>query len=151
ENFAGFALARAAAGGTLFEVRHWFGAEGSSAREAFELALPGSHSRVERSTALDEPLAPIDSVISVRGALASPVKSWQAWEEAESIAHALDAARRSEAATLVLPFERPSDYEALARAVAEVRAMGRASLRVVVRERALRLRSSQTLALLRLG
>jgi len=151
ENFAGLALARATAGGTLFEVRHWFGAEGPSPREAFELALPGTHSPVERSRALDEPLAPVDSVISVRGALASPVKSWQAWEEVESIAHALDTARRSEAATLLLPFERPSDYEALAAAVAEVRAMGRASLRVVVRERALRLRSSQTLALLRLG
>jgi Cellulose biosynthesis GIL len=151
ENFAGFALARAAAGGTLFEVRHWFGAEGPSAREAFELALPGRQCPVERSRTLEEPLTPVDSVIAVRGAVASPVKSWQAWEEVESIAQALDAARRSEAATLVLPFERPNDYEALAHALAEVRAMGRASLRVVVRERALRLRSSQTLALLRLG
>src|SRR5207248_11393074 len=45
----------------------------------------------------------------------------------------------------------PNDYEALAHAVAEVRSLERASLRVVVRERALRLRSSQTLALIRLG
>ena len=154
ESFAGFALARAAAGGALFEVRHWFGAEGASAREGFELRLPGTQPQsppAEALRRLEEPLAPVDSVICVRGALAAPVKSWHAWEEVESIAEALDAARRSEAATLVLPFERPNDYEALARAVAEVRSLERASLRVVVRERALRLRSSQTLALMRLG
>ena len=154
ENFAGFALARAAAGGALFEVRHWFSDEGPSARESFELRVAGAHARAPLAAPLhrfDEPLAPIDSVICVRGALAAPVKSWQAWEEVESIAQAVDAASRSEAATLLLPFERPGDYEALARAVAEVRAMKRASLRVVVRERALRLRNSQTLALMRLG
>jgi hypothetical protein len=155
ENFAGFALARAAAGGALFEVRHWFGAEGASAREGFELRLPGTQAQApvaEPLRRLEEPLTPVDSVICVRGALAPPATtSWQAWEEVESIAHAIDAARRSEAATLVLPFERPNDYEALARAVAEVRALERASLRVVVRERALRLRGSQTLALMRLG
>ena len=154
ESFAGFALARAAAGGALFEVRHWFGAEGASAREGFELRLHCTQPQASMAEALrrlEEPLAPVDSVICVRGALAAPVKSWHAWEEVESIAQALDAARRSEAATLVLPFERPNDYEALARAVAEVRSLERASLRVVVRERALRLRSSQTLALMRLG
>ena len=154
ENFAGFGLARAAARGALFEVRHWFGADGASAREAFELRLSSTQSATplaEPLRRLEEPLAPVDSVICVRGALAVPVKSWHAWEEVESIAQAVDAARRSEAATLVLPFERPSDYDALARAVAEVRAMDRASLRLVVRERALRLRNSQTLALMRLG
>jgi GIL domain-containing protein len=155
ENFAGFALARAAAGGVQFEVRHWFGAEGASAREGFQLRLPGAQPRppvAEAFYRMDEPLAPVDSVICVRGALAAPVTaSWQAWEEVESIAHAVDAARRSEAATLLLPFERPSDYEALARAVAEVRGLERASLRIVVRERAMRLRSAQLLALMRLG
>jgi hypothetical protein len=153
ENLAGFALARGAAGGALFEVRHWFGAEGPSARETFELRLPGTQSRAPVAQALHraaEPLAAADGVICVRGALNAPA-SWQRWEEVESIAHAVDAARRSEAATLLLPFERPAGYETLAQAVAEVRAMERASLRLVVRERALRLRSSQTLALMRLG
>ncbi|MFN2645634.1 MAG: BcsE family c-di-GMP-binding protein [Burkholderiales bacterium] len=154
ENFAGFALARATAGGVLFEVRHWFAAEGANTREGFQLRLPGAQPRPPVSEALyrlDEPLAPVDSVICVRGALAAPVASWHAWEEVESIAHGVDAARRSEAATLLLPFERPSDYEPLARAVAEVRGLERASLRIVVRERALRLRSAQLLALMRLG
>jgi len=153
ESFAGFALARAARGGTLFEVRHWFGDEGASARQDFELRLPGAQSATRAAEALrrlEEPLAPVDTVICTRGALAAPVK-WQAWEHVESVAQAVDAARRSEAGTLVLPFERPNDYEALASAVAEVRALQRPSLRVVVRERALRLRSSQTLALMRLG
>jgi len=154
ESFAGFALARPAAGGALFEVRHWFGDEGASAREDFELRLAGTRPHMRRAEPLrrlEEPLTPVDSVICVRGALAASVPSWQCWEEVDSIAQAVDAARRSEAATLVLPFERPNDYEALAHAVSEVRSLERASLRVVVRERALRLRSSQTLALLRLG
>jgi len=150
ENFAGFALARGAAGGALFEVRHWFGAEGPSARETFELRLRGAQSRAPVQRRIMEPLAVVDGVICVRDTLRAAAP-WQGWEEVESIAHAVDAARRSEAATLLLPFARPADYEALAHAVAEVRAMERASLRVVVRERAMRLRSSQTLALLRLG
>ena len=154
ENLAGFALARAASGGALLEVRHWFGADGPSAREAFALRFPATHARaplVQALRRLDESLAPVDAVICVKSALATPVQGWQGWEEVESVAQALDAARRSEAATLILPFERPGDYDVLAQAVAEVRAMERASLRVVVRERALRLRSSQTLALMRLG
>src|SRR5207237_7584213 len=151
ENFAGFALAKALAGGTLLEVRHWFGPEGPGSRESFELRLHGTESapvRSEESGRFGEALSPVDSVICVRGALAGP-SAWEAWEEAQSIAEALDAARRSEAATLLLPFERPNDYEPLARAVADVRAMERPSLRVLVRERALRLRASQTLALTR--
>jgi hypothetical protein len=153
ENFAGFALARGAAGGAHFELRHWFGAEGTSARETFELRLPGSQSRAPLAPALrrvEEPLVAAEGVICVRGALALPAH-WQRWEEAESVAHAVDAARRCEAATLVLPFARPADYPSLAQAVAEVRRTERTSLRVVVRERALRLRSSQALALMRLG
>jgi len=153
ENFAGFALARGVAGGARFEVRHWFGAEGASARETFELRLSGREARAPVAQALrrlEEPLAAVDGVICVQRALAASA-GWQGWEAVESIAHAVDAARRSEAATLLLPFERPADYEAIAHATAEVRAMERASLRVVVRERALRLRASQTLALMRLG
>jgi hypothetical protein len=153
ENFAGFALGRALAGGALLDVRHWFGAEGPTSRESFELRLRGRHSpaRGELGGGLAEPLSPVDGVVCVRGALAGELPEWEAWEEAQSIAEAVDAARRSEAATLLLPYERPNDFEALAHAVAQVRAIQRSSLRVLVRERALRMRASETLALMRLG
>lgn len=41
ENFGGFALVRATDGGLVLELRHWFSAEGASARDRFELRLHG--------------------------------------------------------------------------------------------------------------
>jgi hypothetical protein len=41
ENFGGFALARSTVGGSMLELRHWFTAEGASARDSFELRLHG--------------------------------------------------------------------------------------------------------------
>jgi hypothetical protein len=42
EDFGGFALATPAEGGAVFEIQHWFGPEGASSRESFELPLRGS-------------------------------------------------------------------------------------------------------------
>jgi len=41
ENFAGFALAAPADDGAVFEIQHWFGPQGASWRESFELPLHG--------------------------------------------------------------------------------------------------------------
>jgi cellulose biosynthesis protein BcsE len=152
ENFGGFAIARATEGGALLEVRHWFGAEGASPRESFILRCNASGTLgIHPGAYPDEELPPVDSVIFVREAMAGETPLWRSGQEVDSIADAVDAARRSEAATLLLPFQKQSDYELLCRAIVTVRAMARPSLRVVVRERRLRLRASQTLALMRLG
>jgi hypothetical protein len=140
ENFGGFALARPSDGGPLLEIRHWFGAEGASPRESFVLRSAGNGALGARATAAlrcPDQVAPVEHVICP--------------QDAAAIADALDAARCSEAATLVLPFERPGDHPVLCRAVGAVRALARPSLRVVVREYGIRLRASQALALLRLG
>ena len=149
ENFGGYAVARSAGGAALLDVRHWFAAEGAVPRESFALRVHGGSALAAPPPAGDEDLPPVDSVVYVRGAI--DAEAARSWHEAESTADAVDAARRSQAATLLLPFGHPRDYELLCRAVVTVRAMARASLRVVVRERHVRLRSSQALALLRLG
>lgn len=151
ENFAGFAIVRAADGSATLEIRHWFGAEGASPRETFLLRSHGAgHLSVHAAGSLEEDqgLPPVDGVIVVRGVVGAVPGSWQ---EVDSIAEAVDAARRSDAATILLPFERPTDHPLLCRAIVTVRAMGRPRLRVVVRERTVRLRAPQVLALMRLG
>ena len=42
DNFGGFALARTSHGASVFEIRHWFAAEGASSCEAFELRFHGA-------------------------------------------------------------------------------------------------------------
>ena len=68
-----------------------------------------------------------------------------------TLEEAVDAACRSDSARLFLPYDSPRDFAPLCQAVAAVRALGRPGLRLIVRERAMRLRASETLALLRLG
>jgi hypothetical protein len=152
ENFAGFAVARPTEGGAVLEIRHWFGADGANPRESF--MLRSRHSgvlAVRPSAAQDDELPPVDTVIYVRAAMDVTPAVRSPWHEVDSIADAVDAARRSEAATLVLPFGGPTDYQTLCRAIVTVRAMRRPSLRVVVRERRVRLRAGQMLTLMRLG
>lgn len=149
ENFAGFAVARSGyAGGTL-DVRHWFALEGASPRETFALRLHGGS--VLASAPSNDELPPVDAVISVGGALPAAPHCGGGWQEVASHLEALHAARRNEAATLVLPFRQPDDFAALCNTVAAIRAMERPELRVVVRECGRRLRGGQALALMRLG
>lgn len=150
ENFAGFAVARSSyAGGTL-DVRHWFGLEGASPRETFVLGLHDGVLRGAGPSAHDE-LPPVHSVICVTGAVPCAAYGWRDWQEAASTEEALQAAGRSEAATVVLPFRQPADFPLVSSAVAAVRAMARAELHVVVRECGRRLRAVQALTLMRQG
>jgi hypothetical protein len=140
ENFAGFAVARPAHGGPVLDVRHWFNLEGASARESFPLRWAGRgalHAQAAVPQRDADDLTPVERILYL--------------EETAGIADALDAARVSDAATLVLPYRQAGDYPGLCRAVAALRALGRPALRAVIRERGLRLRAAQALALTRLG
>ncbi len=152
ENFAGFAVARSSYGGGTLDLRHWFAQDGASPRECFALRLHGSGAwrAVAEATAPNE-LPPVESVVCLHAAVGAAAGGSAQWQEAASHAEALEAARRSEAATLVLPFRQPADFAAICATVAAVRAMGRPELRVVVRECGRRLRAVQALALMRLG
>jgi hypothetical protein len=150
ENFAGFAVARSSWDGGTLDVRHWFGPEGASPRETFALRLHNSGiARTGASPSAREELPPVDTVVCVDGAIAPSGRV--DWQDVASAAEGLQACRRSEAATLVLPFRRTSEFRGLCETVAALRAMARPELRVVVRESAHRLRAAQALALLRLG
>ena len=152
ENFAGFAVARSSCDGGTLDVRHWFGPDGASPRETFALRLhSGGVASARASQATQDELPPIDAVICVEGALTPPEGRGRDWQEVPSHAEALQAVRRSAAATLVLPFRQSADFAGLCATVAAVRAMARPELHVVVRESGKRLRAAQTLALLRLG
>jgi hypothetical protein len=153
ESFGGFGLAKPASGGALLEIRHWFGPEGASARECFELRLHGGPhgARADAPAHAADELPPVDSVICARGALGSAAAASKSCENVGTLEAAVDAARRSDSARLVLPFAGARDFEPLCRAVAAVRALARPALRVVVRERDMRLRAGEALALLRLG
>lgn len=154
EDFAGFAVAKPTEGGAVLEIRHWFGAEGANPRESFGLRLHTGGALTVRpasANAEDDDLPPVETVIFVRGTLGEPATTGRSWQEVDSIADAVDAAGSSHAATLLLPFQRPSDYDLLCRAIVTVRAMRRPALRVVVHEGGMRLRASQALALMRLG
>lgn len=154
EDFAGFAVAKPTEGGAVLEIRHWFGAEGANPRESFLLRLHAAGAlsvAPSNAGAEEEDLPPVESVIFVRGTLGEPSTTGRAWQEVESIVDAVDAAGSSRAATLLLPFQRPADYDLLCRAIVTVRAMRRPALRLVVRECGMRLRASQALALMRLG
>ena len=152
ENFAGFAVARPSDGGAVLEVRHWFGVHGTNQRESFMLRSRQSGVlSVRSSTTQDDELPPVDGVIYVKSAIDATPAGRVSWHEAESVADAVDAARRSEAATVILPFDRPTEYPTLCRAIVTVRAMRRPCLRILVRERRSRLRAGQMLTLMRLG
>jgi hypothetical protein len=151
ESFGGFGLAKPASGGAVLEVRHWFGPEGASARECYELRLHGGPHVVRagmQAPASDE-LPPVDTVICAGEALGG-VSASKSCERVASLAEALDAARRCDSARLLLPYAEARDFEPLCHAVSAVRALGRPTLRVIVRER-LRLRAAEALALQRLG
>jgi len=136
----------------MLEIRHWFGAQGANPRESFMLRSRQTGVLAVRAPAVqDDELPPVDTVVYVQGAMDTTPAVRASWHEAESIVDAVDAARRSAAATLILPFDRPADYQTLCRAIVTVRAMRRPYLRVLVRERRVRLRAGQMLTLMRLG
>lgn len=152
ENFAGFAVARSSYDGGTLDVRHWFAPDGASPRETFALRLhSGGVSSAASRQPLQDELPPIDTVICVSGAMTLPEGRGRDWQDVPSHVEALEASRRSEAATLVLPFRQAGDFAELCATVSAVRAMARPELRVVIRECARRLRAAQALALLRLG
>src|SRR5438270_3378618 len=139
ETFGGFGLAKPAPGGALLQIRHWFAPEGASAGECFELRLYGApqRPRIEALPLSGEDLPPVDAVICVRDALGSAAVTSKSRESVGTLEEAVDAARRSDSARIFLPYDSPRDFAPLCHAVSAVRALGRPSLRLIVRERAM--------------
>ncbi len=156
EDFAGFAVVREHEGGALLDLRHWFGDGGSNLRSSVALratatgtlsteATPGTPERVREAGATQ--------VIAIESSVDDPVAAVRdaSWSLLKHHAELIEAARRLAAGAVVLSFDRHTPLRSLCQAVASVRRAAAPWVSVVVRERGLRLRLAQQVALTRLG
>jgi hypothetical protein len=156
EDFAGFAAVREHEGGALLDLRHWFVDGGSVMRGSLPLRLQGTGGLVVAPA----PAVParsgdtcLSQVVAIERALddALGVVRDTGWVVISNHAEAIEAARRLTAGAVVLIFERATPFRALCHAVASIRRVAAPWVAIVVRERGLRLRLAQQIALTRLG
>jgi hypothetical protein len=156
EEFAGFAVIREHEGGALLDLRHWFGDGGSNLRASVPLRAtasgelttepaPGAPARVRDSGA--------PQVVAIEAAIDDPVAAVRdsSWTLFKHHAELIEASRRMTAGAVVLAFDRATPLRALCQTVAAVRRAAAPWVAVMVRERGLRLRLAQQIALTRLG
>lgn len=155
EHLAGFAQLQSADGSVYsLEFRHWIGAAGMTRRRTFSLNVDSSSALVVNETVVEgsvAALSPREALIAMAGSFDEASASRARCREVPSLEAAVAAAGECDRATVVLLFDTHREFNALCDAVAAIRALGRRSLRVVVRERGVRLRVAQSIALLRLG
>lgn len=156
EDCAGFATVRERERGARLDLHHWFGPGGASPRLSVPLraaaqgrwvADPGAP-----SPAPAHPEATLQ-VVAVQAALDDPVAAVRdaGWAVVSSTAQAVEAARSLPAGAIVLVAERDTAWRALGQAIVSIRRQATAWVAVVVRERGIRLRLGQQVALARLG
>jgi cellulose biosynthesis protein BcsE len=139
------------------EIARWHGASGPQSDLAFGLVdrPDGSWQADGTGLALDAhqllDAADADAVLTtadlVHGATGVPAH----WQVHETIDALLAHSRFAVAATVLLPYNGPADIAPLADAVRRLRQAHPHALKIVVRERAAKLRYNHELALLRLG
>jgi hypothetical protein len=156
EDFGGFAALREHEGGALLDLRHWFAEAGSATRGSVSLRLHATDG-LTVSPALALPSRGGDTglaqVVAIERALEDPLGAVRdaSWFVVSSHAEAIEAARRLSAGTVVLGFDRSTPFRALCHTVASVRRVAAPWVAIIVRERGLRLRLAQQIALTRLG
>jgi hypothetical protein len=156
EDFAGFAALREHEGGALLDLRHWFADGGSVMRGSLPLRLQGTGG-LALAPAPTLPARSGDTglcqVVAIERALddALGVVRDAGWVVVSNHAEAIEAARRLSAGAVVLAFERATPFRALCHAVASIRRVAAPWVAIVVRERGMRLRLAQQIALTQLG
>ena len=154
EQFAGFAIVRSAEDELVFGIRHWFGLKGLAARSSFALSLSEDGIVTARAAASGGRLS-VDqgqeTYLVTQRASEDFGQQLSQWRVVEGYLDALEALRSCLAATVVLHFDKHAELKELAQTVAAIRALGRAQIRIVVRECGNRLRTAQLVALFRLG
>jgi hypothetical protein len=156
EEFAGFAVLREHEGGAVLDLRHWFGEAGPTPRGSLRLRLQGNGGLSV------EPVSPaparsgetgIVQVVAIERALDDALAAVRDsnWVVIKHHAEAIETARRLAAGAIVLPFDRATPFRALCQAVSSIRRVAAPWVAIVVRERGLRLRLGQQVALTRLG
>lgn len=156
EEFAGFAVLREHEGGAMLDLRHWFSQGGAVLRGSLRLRLQGTGGLVvEPAAAAPTPSgeAGLSQVVVLERALDDAVGSVRdaSWVVIAHNAEAIEAARRLAAGAIVLAFDRATPFRALCQAVSSIRRVAAPWVAIVVRERGMRLRLGQQVALTRLG
>jgi hypothetical protein len=156
EDFAGFATLREYEGGALLDVQHWFGAAGAQPRGSLALQM-SPRGGVSMAPSMPLPTHGQDAgtprVIAIESALDDPLAAVRdaGWAIVNQHAEAIDAVRRLAAGAVILAFERDTPLRALCHTVASLRRVAAPWVSIVVRERGVRLRLGQQVALTRLG
>ncbi len=144
----------------LLDVRHWTCGAKSIPRECFEVRI---HRRGKRDaiSLRTEPLtdnkgsaclSAENTVIAMRQTFdASMQVVMPDWRWLESHENVLEVVKAHAVLTVVLQFCEPSEYEQLCSDVVALRKLGNSALRIVVRERQVRLRMPMAMALYRIG
>jgi cellulose biosynthesis protein BcsE len=161
---AGFALFVATREHAILDLRHWFGADGANQRQCLRLsrdargrlqvmnsehkALPTSSTSASVATTT---ASAGESVIAMIDAFETEHRQASAdWSWVDSIEVAVARVRAQTPTTVVLQFSSADQYDSLCSAVRDLRKLGSAQLRVVIRQRGARLRMPMALVL-RLG
>ena len=156
EDFGGFAVVREHEGGALLDLRHWFGDGGSNLRTSVVLRAGGGGDLSSEPS----PGVPVRArepgaaqVVALESSIDDPVAAVRdaSWILAKHPAELLEASRRLAAGAVVLSFDRSTPLRSLCQTVAAVRRSAAPWVGLLVRERGLRLRLAQQIALTRLG
>jgi hypothetical protein len=156
EDFGGFAALREHEGGALLDLRHWFVDGGSVMRASLSLRLQGTGGLSVAPAPAEPPRSGdtgLAQVVAIELALEDPLGAVRdaGWVVVSNHAEAIEAARRLSSGTVVLGFDRGTPFRALCHTVASIRRAAAPWVAIVVRERGLRLRLAQQIALARLG
>ncbi len=153
ETFAGFAVIRSAEDDTVLTIRHWFGLKGPASRGSYGLTV-SEEGLVLASTTITGRLS-VDQGreehVVTRRAFEDFGMHASQWKVVDTALESLEILRHNLGGTVVLHFDDHSELRELAQSVAAIRGLGRAQIRIVIRECQSRLRTAQMVALFRLG
>jgi Cellulose biosynthesis GIL len=153
ETFAGFAVIRSAEGDSTLNIRHWFGLNGPESRGSYGLTISEEGevlANLTVSSQLSIEQGREEHIVTRRAFEDFGVQASQ-WKVVDTALDALEILRQTLGGTVVLHFDSHGELRELAQTVAAIRAMGRAQIRIVIRECSARLRTAQMVALFRLG
>ncbi|MFM1987891.1 MAG: hypothetical protein RJA99_848 [Pseudomonadota bacterium] len=156
EDFAGWAALREHDGGAILDLMHWFAQGGSAARGSLRLRVQGAGELVVDLPA-GAPARPADAgpaqVAVMDSAVDDPVAAVRdaSWSVVSTHAEALEAARPLTAGAVVLTYAPDTPFRALCHAACAIRRVASPWVSLLVRERGMRLRLVQQVALARLG
>jgi hypothetical protein len=155
EDFAGLLIVREHDGGARLDVRHWFATAGSSQRCSISIRQ-GVAGELSAEPPPELPASGYDDtgqVVCIETSVDDPVAAVRdaSWSLVKGHAEAIEAGRRMPNGAIVLTFDRATSLRSLCHALVSLRRAAAPWVALLVRERGLRLRLAQQVALTRLG